>query len=83
MNPQIDEPKKLPSGKSYTVRPGLGKDLLKAQRMTKDPNEVSFGLIAVLATVEGKPLVIEDVHEMPLPDVLHLVAEVMPEEKKA
>jgi hypothetical protein len=62
----------LPSGKTYELKPGYGSDLLKAQRMANDPNEISYGLIAVLAKVDGKELHLDDVLALDLADVLKL-----------
>lgn len=77
------EPGKLPSGKAYETRKGKGADLIKAQRMAKEPNAVSLGLVAALAKVDGKALVIEDVEGMDLDDVFVLVNEVMPAGKSS
>lgn len=69
----------LPSGKTYTVRPGKGRDLLAAQRAAKSPDEIPYALIAQLVEIDGKPVVYEDVLEMDLPDVLALQQAVMGE----
>lgn len=74
-------PKTLPSGKAYATRAGFGRDLIAAQRMAKKPGQTTLALVAVLATVDGAPLVMEDVEAMDLADVLQLVGEVMPEGK--
>jgi hypothetical protein len=69
----------LPSGKTAEVRKGKGRDLMRAHRAvagTAEPMSVSFALIAELATLEGKPLLYEDVLEMDLDDVLTLEGEV-------
>lgn len=70
----------LPSGKKAAVRPLKGRDLLKAARMaggSQDNMRLAFGIIAVGAEIDGKPLVIEDVEELDLGDVTTLMAAVM------
>jgi hypothetical protein len=62
----------LPSGRTAQFRPGKGRDLIAAQRVAKTPDEVAFALISVLATIDGAPIVYEDLLEMDLPDVLKL-----------
>lgn len=67
------EPDELPSGKKFAIRDGLGRDLLKAQRLANDPNEVGFALVSVLATVGGEQLHLDEVIALPLPDVMKLL----------
>lgn len=62
----------LPSGNTAVVRPGKGRDLLNAQRAANGEEEVMFGLIASLVAIGGRPLVLEDVMELPLADLLAL-----------
>ncbi len=62
----------LPSGKVASIKDGTGRDMLNAQRKARDTNEVVFGLIAELTTIDGSPIVLEDVLDMPLSDVLTL-----------
>jgi hypothetical protein len=77
-----EAPKVLPvSGKPYEVREGLGGDLVKAQRAVRRSSQTTLALVAVLSKVDGKQLVMEDVEEMPLADVMHLIGEAMPEGK--
>lgn len=69
----------LPSGRTATVRPLKGRDLLAAARMaggSQDNMRLAFGLIAVGAEIDGKPLVIEDVEELDMGDVTTLMAAV-------
>ena len=68
----------LPSGKKAIVRPGKGRDLIKAQRAAKTPDEIPYALVAELVTIEGKPVIFEDVLEMEIPDVLALMEKVTP-----
>ncbi|MDO8433511.1 MAG: phage tail assembly protein [Candidatus Binatus sp.] len=71
----------LPSGARAEVRKGLGRDLMRAQRVAAggDASAVVFALIAELARVDGRKVVYEDVLEMDLADVLALQAEVVGE----
>lgn len=69
----------LPSGKQASIRPGKGRDLMRAQRAVAgdpEPSAVIFALIAELALIDGASVVYEDVVEMDLADVLVLQAEV-------
>ncbi len=69
----------LPSGKRASIRPGKGRDLMRAQRAVAgdpEPSAVIFALIAELTQIDGAPIVYEDVVEMDLGDVLVLQAEV-------
>lgn len=69
-------PGKLPSGKSYAIKKGKGRDLKKAQRLANEPNEVGFGLVSVLATIDGEELHVDQVLDLELPDVMQLMGEV-------
>ncbi len=69
----------LPSGRTASIRKGLGRDLMRAQRAagaSADSSAVVFALIAELAEIDGKRIVYEDVLAMDLSDVLVLQAEV-------
>lgn len=67
----------LPSGKVAVIRPGKGRDLIAAQRVAQNPEDISFALMAVLVTIDGAQLVAEDYMEMSLQDVLTLQGEVL------
>lgn len=70
-------PIKLPSGVVVSMRPGKGRDLLAAQRAAgSDPNQIMYGLIANLCTFDGQKKVLEDVLDMPLPDVMVLTGKI-------
>ena len=70
-------PIKLPSGVIVSMRPGKGRDLLAAQRAAgSDPNQIMYGLIANLCTFDGQKKVLEDILEMPLPDVMVLTGKI-------
>jgi hypothetical protein len=66
----------LPSGKTATIKNGIGRDLLNAQRKAKSPEEIMFALMAELVEVDGQSYVYEDFLEMPLQDVLALQTEI-------
>jgi len=70
----------LPSGKKASIRRGKGRDLVLASRMAgggTDTIRLTYGIIAVLTRIDGKPITIEDVDEMDLPDVMKLMGEVV------
>src|SRR5271166_2723051 len=71
----------LPSGGQAEVRKGLGRDLMRAQRVAVggDASAVVFALIAELTRLDGRKIVYEDVLEMDLADVMVLQAEVIGE----
>ena len=66
----------LPSGKTAEIKPGKGKHLLNATRKAKQADEVVFALISELVTLDGEPILYEDLLEMDLPDVVALQGEV-------
>jgi ethanolamine utilization cobalamin adenosyltransferase len=66
----------LPSGKTAVIKDGQGKNLLMAQRIAGNPDEVAFALTAELVEIDGQKIVFEDILEMPLADVIKLQAEV-------
>lgn len=63
----------LPSGKKAVIADGKGKHLFQAQKMASSPDEIQYALIAILTTIDGEPVIYEDMAEMNLPDVLCLV----------
>ncbi len=69
----------LPSGRSATIRRGVGRDLMRAQRAARssEPAAIVFALVAELVRIDGKPIVYEDVLAMDLADVLVLQEEVV------
>lgn len=70
----------LTQGRTASIRPGKGRDLLAAARMAGNVNEpmkLALGIIAQLVTIDGKALTIEDVEDMDLTDVLKLQGEAM------
>jgi hypothetical protein len=70
----------LPSGRVATVRTGKGRDLVQASRLAgggKDPMKLSLAIVSVLVTIDGRPVVVEDVEEMDLPDVMKLMGETL------
>lgn len=67
---------KLPSGKTATIRKGIGYDLLQAQQKAKTPDEIPYALIAELVEIDGQKLVYEDILELDLDDVIALQGEI-------
>jgi|GEM_PF-1719741 len=67
----------LPSGVRVNMMPGKGRDLLAAQRAAgSDSNQVMYALAAGLCTFDGERKVMEDILEMPLGDVMQLMAKI-------
>jgi hypothetical protein len=69
----------LPSGRTAMIRKGVGRDLMRAQRVvgvSTDPTAVVFALIAELVEIDGEKIVYEDLLAMDLNDVLALQSEV-------
>ncbi len=67
----------LPSGVRVNMMPGKGRDLLAAQRVAgSDSHQVMYALAAVLCTFDGQRKVMEDVLDMPLGDVMQIVAKI-------
>jgi hypothetical protein len=74
----------LPSGRSAQLRKAKVRDLLQAHRsvgFSGEPMAIAMGLIAEVATIDGKALIFEDVLEMPAEDGLVLQAAVLEEER--
>jgi DNA-binding transcriptional regulator YbjK len=65
----------VPSGKLIRSRKGIGRDMINAMRKTKDHREVMFALAAELITVDGAPIIYEDLLEMDLADVMTIQQE--------
>ena len=67
----------LPSGVRVNMMPGKGRDLLAAQRVAgSDSHQVMYALAAGLCTFDGERKVMEDVLDMPLGDVMKLMAKI-------
>lgn len=71
----------LPSGVQAQVRAGIGRDLMRAQRVAAggEASAVIFALIAELVRIDERKIMYEDVLEMNLADVVVLQAEVVGE----
>ena len=63
----------LPSGKTAQIIDGKGKHLFQAQKIAKSPDEITWALLAVLTTIDDKPVIYEDMEEMDLPDLLSIL----------
>lgn len=65
------------SGKTAVLRRGKGRDMRMAARHVnpaQDPIGYSMALAATLATVDGKPVLPEDLDEMDMEDVNTIMA---------
>lgn len=66
----------LPSGRIAELKEFKGKHIREAQRIAEgDSERIMFAIIAMLVTIDGKPVVMEDMDDMPGGDVLKLMAE--------
>jgi hypothetical protein len=66
----------LPSGKKAVIADFKGKHIQQASEMAGDnPSRVIFAMIAICVTIDGEPIVMEDLDEMPGRDVLKLQKE--------
>ncbi len=60
----------LSDGRVVTLAPAKGRHLLAAMRLSSDPNALALAVAAQVATIDGEPLVYEDLLEWPLRDVV-------------
>lgn len=70
----------LPSGRSATLRVAKVRDLLQAHRVAQfssEPMTLAMALVAQVALLDGKPVLYEDLLELPAADGLLLQAEVI------
>ncbi|KQC02098.1 phage tail assembly protein [Pedobacter sp. Hv1] len=66
----------LSGGKIATLGEFKGKHILLAQKVSgEDKDKMMFALIATCVKIDGKPVVMEDLEDMPGPDVLKLMGE--------
>lgn len=66
----------LKDGKIAVIGEFKGKHISAAQRLVGDDKEkMILALIATCVTIDGKPILIEDLDEMPGSDVLKLMGE--------
>jgi hypothetical protein len=66
----------LPSGKTARIMDFKGKHIRQASEMAgDDATKVVFAMIAICTTIDGEPVVMEDIDEMPGKDVLVLQKE--------
>jgi hypothetical protein len=65
----------LSDGRKAVIKAGKGRDLLNAQRKAKSSEEVMWSLLGELLEVDGKKIPFEDLLEMPLGDIMALMAE--------
>lgn len=67
---------KLPSGKVVTIGDFKGKHIREAQRISQgEQDKFLFALISLTSTIDGQPIVVEDLDDMDGADVLKLMAE--------
>ncbi|RUM89255.1 MAG: hypothetical protein DSZ24_01665 [Thermodesulfatator sp.] len=68
----------LSDGRRVRVFEGKARDLVEAQRMSRTPEEMPFGLLARLVEVDGKRLPAEDWAEMDLKSYMEISQRVFP-----
>jgi len=65
------------SGKTATIRDGIGKDSILAGKLSDGKTEMYLPwLITILVKIDGQPIVFEDLEFMPLKDYSVLSTEV-------
>jgi len=63
----------LSDGRLAVVVPALGRHIRQARRMqTEAGHDFLFAMIAQLTTLDGKPIVVEELDDMPARDVARL-----------
>jgi len=65
------------SGKKVKIKNGKGRDLITAQKMAREPEEVIAALMSVLCVFDGQKKAYEDILELDLSDYMTLQNEVM------
>jgi hypothetical protein len=66
----------LPSGKVAEIQDFKGKHIREAQRISDgETDKFIFAMISVCGTIDGKPIIMEDLDEMDGKDVLALMGE--------
>lgn len=67
----------LPCGAVATIRKGIGKDLMRAMQVAGSSSDgIPFALVAELCTIDGAPVIYEELLERDLEDVAALVGAV-------
>lgn len=67
---------KLPSGKMAKISGFKGRHIREAQRMAdSDVSKMTFAMIALTTTIDGQPIVMEDLDDMDGKDVIALMGE--------
>lgn len=63
----------LSDGRVCVIRKGKGKDAVEAMKVAgTDSSNFIFALMSRVTTIDGNPIVMEDLEELPLPDVMHM-----------
>ncbi len=66
----------LPSGRKAELKEFKGKHIKEAQRIAGENSEnLIYAIIAMLTTIDGQPVMMEDLDDMPGKDLLKLMAE--------
>ncbi len=68
----------LSDGRKVKIYEGKARDLIAAQRMTRTPEEMPLGLLALLVEVDGKKLPLEDWAEMDIRDYMEISRRAFP-----
>lgn len=72
----MDKEIKLPSGKVAIIGEFKGKHIREAQRIADgQQDKFLFALISITSTIDGQPIVVEDLDEMSGADVMMLMGE--------
>jgi hypothetical protein len=68
----------LPSGKKAKIYRGKVRDFVQAQKMTRDPDELTVALISRIVEIDGRKLPYEEWLEVDLQDFMKIIGEVLP-----
>lgn len=76
MNTTTTREVQLPSGRIAVIGEFKGRHVREAQRVSDGASDkYLFALIAMLTTIDGQPVLMEDLDEMPGGDVMKLMGE--------
>lgn len=67
----------LSDGRKATFQKGYGHHMVKANQIASDPAAIPLALASLLTLIDGKPVIYEDLLEMPLSDVMKIQTAVM------
>lgn len=66
----------LSDGRKAVFRQAIGRDLIKAARVSEEPSEMVLALATQIMSIDGKGVILEDLLDMKLADVIAIQAKV-------